>query len=199
LYGTDKNSIPNLERPNEVRRQMNEEVVKLGKQQLQEGLTYDQIVYLFVEQTSGAVRDAVDILKHEFNTIEESTLPKTEEELHCFFLFALVYWWQKSHYYTQEQKRNLEKVLIYHLEIGFGDDVQGRTAWDVFQKRFIAYGQIANELEQKDYSAMLHSFASKLSEYCEIGYLCLAILAPSLFKTAMDTVSVLKSGKGRSK
>lgn len=178
---------------------MNEEAVKLGKKQLQEGLTYDQVVYLFVEQTAGAVKDAVEGLKHEFNTIEESTLPKTEEELHHFFLFALVYWWQKSHYYTQEQKKNLEKVLIYHLEMGFGDDAQGRATWDVFQKRFIAYGQIENELEQKDYSAMLHSFASKLSEYCEIGYLFLAILAPSLFKTAMDTVSVLKADKRRSK
>lgn len=176
---------------------MNEEAVELGKKQLREGLTYDQVVYLFVEQTDGAVRDALEILKHEFNSIEESVLPKTEEELHYFFLFALDYWWQKNSYYTQEQKHTLEKVLFHHLETGFGDDVQGRAAWDTFQKRFIAYGQIAKELEQKDYSAMLHSFASKLSEYCEIGYVSLAILAPSLFKTAMDTVSVLKADKRR--
>ena len=171
--------------------------MELGKKQLQEGLTYDQVVYLFAEQTSGAVRDAVEVLKHEFNTIEESTLPKTEEELHCFFLFALVYWWQKSHYYTQEQKRNLEKVLICHLEMGFGDDAEGQATWNTLQERFIAYGQTVNE--QKDDSAKLHNFAKKLSEYCEIGYISLAILAPSLFKTAMDTVSVLKADKRRSK
>jgi len=182
-----------------MRSEMDEEAVELGKKQLREGLTYDQVVYLFVEQTGGAVRDALEVLKHEFKTIEESVLPKTEEELHYFFLFALVYWWQKNHYYTQEQKRNLENVLIYHLEMGFGDDALGQAAWDTLQNRFIAYGQIANELEQKDYSAMLHSFASKLSEYCEIGYLSLAILAPNLFKTAMDTVSVLKGDKRESK
>ena len=178
---------------------MNEEAVKLGKKQLQEGLTYDQVVYLFVEQTSGAVKDAVQVFKHEFDAVEQSKLSKMEDELHNFFLFALVYWWQKSPSYTQKQKRILEKVLIYHLDIGFDDDVLGRAAWDTLQERFIAYGQIANELEQKDYSVMLHDFAKKLSEYCGVGYISFAILVPSLFKTALDTISVLKSDKRKSR
>jgi hypothetical protein len=176
---------------------MNEEVVKLGNKQLQEGLTYDQVVYLFVEQTSGVVKDAVQVLKREFGAIEEARLPKMEEELHCFFLFALDYWWQKSPSYTQEQKRILEKVLFSHLDVGFDDDALGWAAWDTFQERFIAYGQIVNE--QKDDSATLHNFAKKLSEYCGVGYHFFAILVPSLFKTALDTVSVLKSDKRRSK
>ena len=178
---------------------MNEEALKLGKKQLQEGLTYDQVVYLFAEQTSGVVKDTVQIFKHEFDAVEQSKLPKMEDELHYFLLFALDYWWQKSPYYTQKQKRILEKVLFYHLDIGFGDDAQGRAAWDTLQERFIAYGQIANELEQKDYSAMLHGFAKELSEYCGVGYISFAILVPSLFKTALDTVFVLKADKRRSK
>ena len=179
---------------------MNEEAVKLGRQQLQEGLTYDQVVYLFAEQTSGVVKDTMQILeKDEFHVVEQSQLPKAEEELHCLFLFALDYWWQKSPSYTQEQKHILEKVLFHHLDIGFGDDAQGQAAWDTLQERFIAYGKTANELEQKDYSAMLHDFAKKLSEYCGIGYLSFAILVPSLFKTALDTVSVLKADRRRPK
>jgi hypothetical protein len=176
---------------------MNEEAVKLGKKQLQEGLTYDQVVYLFSEQTSGVVKDAMQVLKREFDAVEQSKLPKVEEELHYFFLFALDYWWQKSPYYTQEQKRILGKVLFHHLDAGFGDDALGWAAWDTFQERFIDYGQIVNE--QKDDSAKLHNFAKKLSEYCGIGYHFFAILVPSLFKTALDTVSILKSNKGRSK
>jgi hypothetical protein len=176
---------------------MNEEAVKLGKKQLQEGLTYDQVVYLFVEQTFGAVKDAVQVLKREFDTVEESKLPKMEEELHHFFLFALDYWWQKSPYYTQEQKRTFEKVLFHHLDAGFSDDAQGQAAWNALQERFIDYGQIVNE--PKDDSAKLHNFAKKLSEYCGVGYFSFTILVPSLFKTALDTVSILNSNKGRAK
>lgn len=176
---------------------MNEEAVKLGKQQLQEGLTYDQIVYLFVEQIDGAVKDAMQTFKREFDAVEQSKLPKVEEELHYFFLFALDYWWQNSLSYPQEQKRILEKVLFHHLDTGFGDDAQGQAAWNALQERFIAYGQIVNE--QKDDSAKLHNFAKKLSEYCGVGYLHFAILTPSLFTTALQTVSVLKADKRRSK
>lgn len=177
---------------------MNEEVVKLGNEQLQKGLTYGQVAYLFAEQTSGAVKDAMQAVEDVY-AVDQSKLSKMQEELHYFFFFALVYWWQKSPHYTQEQKRNLEKVLFPHLETGLGDDIEGGSAWDALRERIIAYGQTASELEQKDYSAMLHVFAGKLSEYCGVGYLHFAILVPSLFKTALDTVSVLKADKKRSK
>lgn len=192
-----KESSANLEEPGEVTGQMSEEIVKLGKMQLQEGLTYDQVVYLFVEQTDGIVRDTMRSFKREFDDVEQSKLPKMEEELHYLFLFALDYLWQQSPSYTQEQKRILQKVLFYHLDVGFGDDAQGQVAWNALQERFITYGQIVNE--QKDDSAKLHSFAAKLSEYCGVGYLHFAILVPSLFKTALDTVSVLKADKRRPK
>jgi hypothetical protein len=175
---------------------MSEEAVKLGKKQLQKGLTYDQTVYLFIKQTDEVVKDAMRGVD-DVHAVEESRLPRVEEELQHFFLFALDYWWQKSPSHTQEQKRNLEKVLFHHLETGFGNDAEGQAAWDTLRERIIAYGQTANELEQKDYSAMLHVFAGKLSEYCGVAYLHFAILVPSLFKTALDTVSVLKADKRR--
>ena len=170
---------------------MEEKIAKLGERQLQQGLTYDQVAHLFVEQTSAVVKDAVQILKRELDAIEESELPEMEEELGYFFLFALDYWWQESLSCTQEQKRTLEKVLFQHLNTGFGYDPQGQAAWHALQERFVAFGQVANE--QGDDSAKLHGFAEKLSEYCGTGYPYFAILAPSLFKTALDTISVLKA------
>lgn len=178
-------------RLDEMRRQMNEGILKLGKRQLRKGLTYEETVYLFVEQTDGVIKDTMQILKHEFDAVEQSKLPEMEEELHFFFLFALDYWWQKSLSYTHEQKRILEKVLFHHLDAGFGDDAKGQAAWNALQERFIAYGQIANE--PTDDSAKLHGFAEKLSEYSGVGYLHFAVLVPSLFKTALDMISVLKA------
>ena len=55
---------------------MNEEAVELGKKQLQEGLTYDQLVFLFAEQTDGVVKDAMQTFKREFDAVEQSKLPK---------------------------------------------------------------------------------------------------------------------------
>ncbi|MBE9482991.1 MAG: hypothetical protein IMY88_04850 [Chloroflexi bacterium] len=72
---------------------MNEEAVELGKKQLQEGLTYDQAVFLFLKQTSGVVEDTVQIFKDEkdeFGAVEQSKLPKVEEELHYFFCSHLI-------------------------------------------------------------------------------------------------------------
>ena len=42
-----------VQRLDEMIGQMREEIAKLGRQQLQRGLTYDQVVWLFIEQTSG--------------------------------------------------------------------------------------------------------------------------------------------------
>jgi len=171
---------------------MNEEAVKLGSKQLQQGLTYDQVVYLFVEQTSGVVKDTVQIFKHEFDAVEQSKLPKMEDELHYFLLFALDYWWQMSSY-TQKQKRILDEVFGYHLGEWCGNDADGQAMWDTLQERFIAYGGIVNK--KTDDSVKLFDFGRKLSDYCGLPSALFLVTAPSLFKTALDTVSVLKADK----
>jgi len=187
----------------EVRRQMNEEAMKWSEEQLQEGLTYGEVAFSFVEQTFGIVEDTMQIFRDknedEWDAVERSKLPKVEEELHYFFLFALVYWWQKSPSHTQEQKRMLEKVLFHRLDSWFGDDAQGRAMWDTFRERMVAYGQTASELEQKDDSLMVADFAFKLSQYCGIRYISSSILVPILFKTALKTVFALKADKRESK
>ena len=180
---------------------MNEEAVELGKKQLQEGLTYEQVVAFFITQTLRVVEDTMQTFKDEdaFGLVEQAKLPRMKEELRYFFLFALDYWWQKNPFYTQEQKRILEKVLFYRLDSLFGDDEEGRATWNALQERFITYGQVATELEQKDESLMVSDFAMKLSECCGMKYLPFAILVPTLFATAMKTVFVLKGDKRRSK
>jgi len=177
---------------------IDEEAVKLGKKELQEGLTYDGVAFLFLKQSYEVVQDTVRVLKdseEEFGAVERPKLPIVEEELNYFFLFALHYWWQKSPSYTQEQKQTLERVLFHGLSMEFGDDAQGHAAWNALQERFIAYGQIVNE--QQDDSAKLHRFAKKLSAYCGTPYFHFVILAPSLFTTALKTISALATDKRR--
>lgn len=183
----------------EVRRQMSEEAAKWGNEELQAGLTYGEVVLALVEQAFRVLEDTMQIFRDknedEWDAVEKSKLPKVEEELHHFLWFALVYWWQKSPHYTQEQERILQKVLFHYLEKWLGDDARGRAMWDTFRERMVAYGQTASELEQKDDSLMVADFAFKLSQYCGIGYISSSILVPILFKTALKTVFALKADK----
>ncbi len=182
---------------------MNEEATKWSNEQLQEGLTYGEVAFLFAKQAVGVVKDTMQIFRDknedDFDAVERSQLPKVQDELHHFFMFALVYWWQKSPSHTHKQKRILEKVLFHHLNIWFGDTARGRAMWDNLQERIIAYGQTATELEQKDDSLMVSDFAFKLSEYCGILYLSSSILVPILFTKALKTVSTLTADKRKSK
>lgn len=182
---------------------MSEEVTKWSNEQLQEGLTYGEVAFSFVEQTLRVVEDTMQIFRDknedEWDAVGRSKLPKVQEELHHFFLFALVYWWQKSPSHTHEQKRILGKVLFHYLNIWIGDSAQGRAMWNTLQERIVAYGQSATELEQKDQSLMVSDFAMKLSEYCGLRYLSSAILVPILFTTAMKTAFGLKADKRKAK
>ena len=172
---------------------MNEEIVKLGKKKLQKGLTYDEVAYLFVDQAVGIVRDTMQTVKREFDGVEQSKLPKMEEELHYFLLFAHDYLSQQFLSRTQEQRDILQRVLLYHLSLGFCDDAEGQAAWNTLQERFVTYGQIVNE--QKDPAAQCHRLAVKLSEYCGVGFGYFAILVPTLLEMALNTVSVLRAEK----
>ena len=166
-----------------------------ANEQPKERLTHDEMVFTLLTAATTIVKDTSQTLANGLSPDQQSELPKLEWELYYFFVFALDYWWQQGH--TQEQKRIFGKVLSSHLDIFFGQDTWGQARWDALQERLIAYGEIANE--QKDDSAKLHSFAVKLSEYCGVGWFHFAVLAPSLFKTALDTVSVLEADKERLK
>ncbi|MFC1927646.1 hypothetical protein ACFLW7_03620 [Chloroflexota bacterium] len=168
---------------------MSEEIVKLGKKQLQKGLTYNQVVILFFSQTSAVVRDTIEMFRGELTADEQLRLPGAEEELLYFFLFALDYWWQMNPSYTQEQKRIFDEVFGYHLQGWCGDDAQGRARWENLQERLTAYGGIVNG--QTDDSVKLFNLGKKLSDYCGISAgLCLSS-APVLFRTAFQSVSLL--------
>jgi hypothetical protein len=162
---------------------MNEEVIKWGKKQPKEGLTYDQIVFLLLKQTAKVVRDTSQTLENKPDADEQCELSKVEDELFYFFAFALDYWWQDSH--TREQNRTFGEIFSAHLDILFGGDTQGRAMWDALHERFTAYGQIVNE-QQSD-SAKLLGLGMKLSEYCEIPITAL-VLTPHLFTLAQKLV-----------
>ena len=53
--------------------------------------------------------------------------------------------------------------------------------------------------KEKGDSARLMDFGMKLSEYCGIPNALFFALAPSLFMTALESVSAFKADKGRSK
>lgn len=182
---------------------MDEEAVKWGNEELQAGLTYGEVVLSLVKQTFQVLEDTMQIFRDknedEWDAVGKSELPKVEEELHHFVWFALIYWWQKTPYYTQDQKRILEKVLLHYLEKWLGDDGRGRAMWDTLRERIVAYGQSASMLEQKDESLMVADFAFKLSEYCGIPYLSSSVIAPILFTTALKTVFALKPDKRESR
>ena len=168
---------------------MNQEAMKWGDKQLQEGLTYDQVVLLLFTQASGVVKDTMKTFKNEIAADEQSKLPKVEDELFYFLAFALDYWWQDSH--TQEQNRTFGRVFSARLDILFGGDTKGRAMWGALQERFTAYGQIVNE--QKGDSVKLLGLGMKLSEYCEIPSALL--LAPRLFTGALESVSLVSASK----
>ena len=167
------------------------------KKQMKKGLTWEQVVTLLIEKSCEVVQNTCQTLKNQLDANEQSKLPKVDEELFYFFVFAIDYWWQKDHYYTQEQKSIFEKLFSTHLDILCGDDDKGRAMWDTLQERFIAYGQIVNE--QSSDSAKLVGFGMKLSEYCEIHNAFLPLIVPDLFMTALELVSMFKDDKRKSK
>ena len=175
------------------RRKVNGKTMRWFKRQPKKELTYDQMTVFLLKQASEVVTSTSQVLKEQLDTGEQSKLPKTEDELFYFFVFALDYWRQKDHSRTQEQNRTFGRILGTHLNAMFGDDPEGQAMWDTLQERVIAYGEIVNE--RKGDSAKFLGFGMKLSEYCEIASPLFLLLVPDLFTKALELVSGLKADK----
>ena len=153
-----------------------------------EGLTIDQVVFLLIKLSGDVVKDASRELRKHLDAQDRSKLPKVEEELIFFFLFALDYWWQTAQSLTQEETRIWKEIFSAHLRILFGDDPKGLALLDTFQERLFAYAEIANE--KRGDTAKLLAFGAKLSDFCGITDFSLRfMLAPSLFTQALEAVS----------
>jgi hypothetical protein len=173
-----------------VRKQVKEEAMKWSKNQSKKGSNYDQALFLLINQAHEVVKDTIQSFSKSVPS-EQSKLPKVESELFYFFLFAPDYWWQTGS--SEKQKRIWEKAFGYHLDLLCGDDEQGWAMRDTLRQRFIAYGQIVNE--HKDNSAKFFDFSMRLEEYSGVPTVHFFGLIPSLFLTALKSVSALKVDK----
>lgn len=155
--------------------------MKWFKRQSKEQLVYEGITLLLFKQTSDAVKGSSQNLEKHLDATDQPKLPKVEEELLYFFVFALDYWIQQS-YNSPEQKHLLRQAFHTHLA--------NIVEWETLQQRFLAYGQIVNEA--KGDNAKYLSFGTQLSKYCDMPSVLFWVIAPSLFTAALQTVSEIK-------
>ncbi len=149
----------------------------------QEVITPEAVVLALLKETTYVVKENSKILKEQLDTDNHSKLPKVEEELFYFFVFALDYWFQISPNHSQEERRIFRQAFVGHLE--------NIVAPDTLQERFATYGQTVNE--NKEYKFKFLGLATKLSEFCGISHIYTMVLAPSLFKLALEHIGFLKS------
>jgi len=160
--------------------------VKWFKRQPKEGFSYDQVVSLLIKLTGDVVKDTSQTLEKHLNAAERSKLPKVQEELFFFFVFALDYWWQIERAHTQDEKRIWGEIFGAHLRILLGGDPEGLAMFDTLQQRLIAYAEIVTEA--KGDTAMFTGFGMKLSEFCGMPNVLFLVLAPELFTKALEAV-----------
>lgn len=162
--------------------------MKWFKRQPKEGFSIDQVVISLIKLSGDVVKDTSRDLEKRLGAQDRAKLPKVQEEVCFFFLFALDYWWQTSCAHTREEKRIWGGIFGTHLRILFGGDPAGLAMWDTFQQRNISYGQIVNE--EKGDNAKFFGFGRQLSEFCGMpGDPFLLVLAPGLFTQALAAVS----------
>lgn len=147
---------------------------------------YEDIVLFLLKRTMEVTQDTAETLENQIDADEQSKLPKVEEELCYFFMFALNYWWQKDPSHTPEQNRIFGQTFgATWAALGGADE--GSAQLDTLQERFIAYGQIVNE--HKSDSAKFLNFGAKLSQYCDLPSPLFLVVTPSLFTKALELVS----------
>ena len=79
--------------------------MKWFKSQRQEAVSSEAFSAFLLKITCDVVKDASQTLEKHLNAAERSKLPKVEEELLFFFVFALDYWIQTGTARTQEERR----------------------------------------------------------------------------------------------
>ena len=158
--------------------------MKWFKRQHQEVITPEAFAFFLLKITNDNVNGTSRVLKRHLDASDYSKLPRVEEELVYFFVFALEYWWTTDSNRTQEERRIVRQAFEAHLA--------NIVDMDVLQERLIAYAQIVNE--EKGDNAKFFGFGRKLSEYCGMPLNPhLLALAPALFTDAIKYLETLKS------
>ena len=165
--------------------------MKWFKRQHQEAVSPEAFTGFLIKITYDVVKDASQTLEKHLNAAERSKLPKVEEELLFFFVFALDYWIQTSTARTQEEQRILRQAFHAHLAKIAGGGYEGQAELYTIQERFTAYGQIVNET--KGDNAKFTGFGMKLSEFSGMPHALFLVLAPDLFTKALESLVRLES------
>lgn len=166
--------------------------MKWFKSQRQEAVGPEAFIAFLLRITCDVVKDASQTLEKHVNAAERSKLPKVEEELLFFFVFALDYWIQTGTARTQEERRILRQAFHAHLAKIAGGGCEEQAELNTYQERFTAYGQIVNET--KGDNARFLGFGMKLSEFCGMpNNPFLLVLAPDLFTQALGSLVRLES------
>jgi hypothetical protein len=153
------------------------------KKKHREVITPEVFGFFLLKITHDNVNSTSRVLKRHLDASEHSKLPKVEEELVYFFVFALEYWWATDSNRTQEERRIVRQAFEAHLS--------NLVNMDVLQERLITYTQIANE--EKGDDAKFLGFGRKLSEYCVMPLdPRLLALAPALFADALRYLGTLQ-------
>jgi len=150
----------------------------------QEEMTPEAFAFSLLTLTSDVVSDNSQALKEHLNVIKQSSkLPRVEEELFFFFVFALDYWLAMGSRYTKEEKDIVRQAFYAHLA--------NILSLNTMQERLITYAQIVNE--EKGDEAKFFGFGSKLSKLCGMpGNPHLLVLAPHLFTEALQLLTTLE-------
>ena len=158
--------------------------MKWFKRQHQEAGSPEGFTPFLLKITNDIVKDTSQTLKKHLNAGEHSKLPKMEEELFYFFVFALDYWIQTSTARTQEERRILRQAFHAHLA--------NIVSLDTLQERLDGYARIVNM--KKGDEAKFLGFGMLLSEFCGMtDNPFLLVLAPDLFTKALESLVRLKS------
>lgn len=158
--------------------------MKSFKRQHQEAVSPEAFTLFLLRLTHDTVKDTSQALRKHLDAQHRPKLPKVEEELFLFFVFALDYHWTTLSAFTQEEKRIFREAFAVHLE--------NIVSLDTSQERLTAYAQIA--IEKEGSPVMFLDFGRKLSEFCGMPGLTLLLLLPGeLFKAAAESVLRLRS------
>lgn len=158
-------------------------------------LTPKDIALRLLNFSGDFVRDAIRDMEAQHGFPQRSGSERMTNELMYFCFFALDY--GISNNATEQQEgQAIRESLYYQWRQMLGDDTDGQIMWEASQQRLHEYAQIINEA-QTDEAHKLVGLGTKLAKCSGCpGHSRLVVLAPYLFRAAIDAVSVvLREGK----
>jgi len=158
-------------------------------------LTPNDPVLRLLNFAGNFVKDALKDMETRGGVMQQPISERITNELMYFCFFALDYG-ISNNATAQRERQAIHESLYYHWRQMLDNDDDGQIMWEVSQQRLHDYAQIINET-QTDEAHKLVRLGTKLAECSGCpGHSHLVVLAPYLFRAAMDTINVvLPEGK----